>query len=63
MSYRGEFFWKENYKQLDERHLFYGRKISLGSEFSILGTNDKYRENLIVSIQVDSPNKLDGQLG
>ena len=25
MSYRGEFFWKENYKQLDVRHLFYGR--------------------------------------
>ncbi|NER01538.1 MAG: AAA family ATPase [Okeania sp. SIO3C4] len=58
MSYRGEFLLKERSKQLDIRHLFYGREISVGSEFSIVGVNDKYQENLIASIQVDSPNKL-----
>ncbi|NEP04050.1 MAG: ATP-binding protein [Okeania sp. SIO4D6] len=50
---------KERSKQLDICHLFYGREISVGSKFSIVGTNDKYQENLIASIQVDSPNKLD----
>ncbi|WP_293154521.1 hypothetical protein [Okeania sp. SIO2C9] len=50
---------KERSKQLDIRHLLYGREISVGSEFSIVGNNDKYQENLIASIQVDSSNKLD----
>ncbi|MEM1169758.1 MAG: ATP-binding protein [Cyanobacteria bacterium P01_H01_bin.35] len=62
MSYRGEFFWKENHKQLDVRHLFYGREISVGSKFSIVGNNEKSQESLIVSIQADSPNKFDEQL-
>ncbi|NES06408.1 MAG: chromosome segregation protein SMC, partial [Okeania sp. SIO2F4] len=48
-------------KQLDIRHLFYGREISVGSEFSIVGTNEKSQENLIASIQGDSPNQLDEQ--
>ncbi|MGD1711968.1 AAA family ATPase [Dapis sp. BLCC M172] len=58
MSYRGEFLLKEGSRQLDIRHLFYGREISLGSEFSLVGTNDKYQESLVGSIQVDSPNEL-----
>ncbi|WP_426591099.1 AAA family ATPase [Dapis sp. BLCC M229] len=61
MFYRGEYLWRERDKQLDIRHLFYGREISVGSKFSIVGTNDKYQENLIASIQADSPNKLDEQ--
>lgn len=62
MSHRGEFFWRKNYKELDIRHLFYGREISVGSEFSIVGTNKKYQENLIASIQADSTNKWHKQL-
>ncbi len=62
MSHRGEFFWKENYKELDVRHLFYGREISVGSKFYLVGVNHKYQENIIVSIQPDSPNKLDEKL-
>ncbi|GGA24876.1 hypothetical protein [Okeania sp. KiyG1] len=62
MSDRGEFFWKKDYKELDIRHLFYGREISLGSKFSIVGTNDKNHKNIVASIQTDSRNKLDEQL-
>ena len=62
MSDRGEFFWKKDYKELDIRHLFYGREFSLGSKFSIVGTNDKNQKNIVASIQIDSRNKLDEQL-
>ncbi|NEQ37323.1 MAG: AAA family ATPase [Okeania sp. SIO3I5] len=52
---RGEYF-TEGDRQLDIRHLFYGREISLGSEFSIVGNNGKEQEKFIASIQTEYPN-------
>jgi AAA15 family ATPase/GTPase len=37
-------------RELDVRHLFYGREIDLGSKFSILGDNHGNREGVSVSI-------------
>ena len=52
---RGEYF-TEGDRQLDIRHLFYGREISVGSEFSIVGNNGKEPERLIASIQTEPAN-------
>ena len=56
MIYRGEYLMDEDEinghedYELDIRHLFHQREISLDSKFSITGTTDGDREELIVSI-------------
>ena len=58
---RGEYFWKvrepmlslrppEEVRRIEIRHFFYGRSLELGSQFSILGKNEKDEERLVASI-------------
>ncbi|MEQ8468143.1 AAA family ATPase [Coleofasciculus sp. E1-EBD-02] len=72
LTNRGEYCWSDDIRrgrrerELDICHLFHGHEIELGSEFSILASNDNLENKLFVSIEkqpiaskVDSESEFD----